>query len=69
MSDLKTHESDHRQVEAPEALDRDRLRELPGATVPSHGWPADDTSGPPFPFELLPAGEAFGVCDLDGVCS
>jgi hypothetical protein len=21
------------------------------------------------PFELLPAGESFGVCDLDGVCS
>lgn len=21
------------------------------------------------PFELLPTGEAFGVCDLDGVCS
>jgi hypothetical protein len=23
----------------------------------------------PSPFELLPAGEAFGVCDLDGACS
>ncbi|WP_369369797.1 hypothetical protein AB1046_13370 [Promicromonospora sp. Populi] len=21
------------------------------------------------PFQLLPTGEAFGVCDLDGVCS
>lgn len=24
---------------------------------------------PASPFELLPSGEAFGVCDLDGVCS
>jgi hypothetical protein len=24
---------------------------------------------PTSPFELLPTGEAFGVCDLDGVCS
>ena len=24
---------------------------------------------PASPFELLPTGEAFGVCDLDGVCS
>lgn len=23
----------------------------------------------PSPFELLPTGEAFGVCDLDGACS
>jgi hypothetical protein len=23
----------------------------------------------PSPFELLPADESFGVCDLDGVCS
>ncbi|MFD2793454.1 hypothetical protein ACFS27_07815 [Promicromonospora vindobonensis] len=27
-----------------------------GATIPS-------------PFELLPTGESFGVCDVDGVCS
>lgn len=24
---------------------------------------------PTSPFELLPTGEAFGVCDLDGACS
>lgn len=24
---------------------------------------------PTSPFELLPTGESFGVCDLDGVCS
>lgn len=23
----------------------------------------------PSPFELLPTGESFGVCDVDGVCS
>lgn len=39
--------------------------------------PADKTPEPvdggtattPAPFELLPTGESFGVCDLDGVCS
>ncbi|MFI9486913.1 hypothetical protein ACIG47_11025 [Promicromonospora sp. NPDC052451] len=35
--------------------------------------PAPETAGTtpvtPMPFELLPVGEAFGVCDLDGVCS
>lgn len=42
------------------------------------GSPAEKTTeavdavaspAPTSPFELLPTGEAFGVCDLDGVCS
>jgi hypothetical protein len=46
--------------------------------VPVVGSPAEKTTEavdaavspmPTSPFELLPTGEAFGVCDLDGVCS
>lgn len=31
--------------------------------------PAAVPGTPTSPFELLPTGEAFGVCDLDGACS
>jgi hypothetical protein len=46
--------------------------------APVAGSPAEksteavDAATPPMPtspFELLPTGESFGVCDLDGVCS
>lgn len=46
--------------------------------APVVGSPAEKTTEagdavtsptPTSPFELLPTGEAFGVCDLDGVCS
>jgi hypothetical protein len=45
--------------------------------APVVGSPAEKTTEavdaaspmPTSPFELLPAGEAFGVCDLDGACS
>ncbi|MFI2487857.1 hypothetical protein ACH47X_13150 [Promicromonospora kroppenstedtii] len=30
---------------------------------------ADGASVSSSPFEILPAGEAFGVCSVDGVCS
>ena len=36
-------------------------------TLEAAGTAASAT--PTSPFELLPTGEAFGVCDLDGVCS
>ena len=32
------------------------------------GSPHDDGSAPSSPFEIFPTGEAFGVCNLDGVC-
>ncbi|MFD2792412.1 hypothetical protein ACFS27_02505 [Promicromonospora vindobonensis] len=37
----------------------------------AHGDAAAALSAPApsSPFELIPTGEAFGVCDLDGVCS
>jgi hypothetical protein len=39
--------------------------------VPAEKTPESLDGGPttPPPFELLPADESFGVCDLDGVCS
>lgn len=43
----------------------------PAVDLPAEQSPETVGDGPvnPSPFELLPTGEAFGVCDLDGVCS
>ncbi|MCP2285928.1 hypothetical protein APR04_004864 [Promicromonospora umidemergens] len=43
----------------------------PVADVPVEKAPEAVDGGPttPSPFELLPTGESFGVCDVDGVCS
>lgn len=45
----------------------------PGVDVPAEPTPAavdggHATQSNTSPFEFLPAGEAFGVCDLDGEC-
>ena len=43
----------------------------PVADVPTEKAPQAVDGGPtaPSPFELLPTGESFGVCDVDGMCS
>jgi hypothetical protein len=46
----------------------------PVVDVPAEHTPAAVDGGPATqsnttPFEFLPTGEAFGVCDLDGACS
>ena len=43
----------------------------PVVDVPAEKVPEAVDGGPATlsPFELLPAGESFGVCDVDGVCS
>jgi hypothetical protein len=45
----------------------------PVVDVPAEHTPATVDGGPATksnisPFEFLPAGEAFGVCDIDGEC-
>jgi hypothetical protein len=42
----------------------------PVVDAPAEHIPDAVDGGPatPSPFELLPVGEAFGVCDLDGEC-
>ncbi|WP_460886257.1 hypothetical protein [Promicromonospora xylanilytica] len=42
------------------------VADLPADRSPE---PVDGGTTAPAPFELLPTGESFGVCDLDGVCS
>ncbi|MFJ3405664.1 hypothetical protein [Promicromonospora sp. NPDC090134] len=40
------------------------------AVVPAPAEVTPDAApAAPSPFELLPVGEAFGVCSVDGVCS
>ena len=43
----------------------------PVVDVPVENAPEAVDGGPTAlsPFELLPTGESFGVCDVDGVCS
>lgn len=42
---------------------------VPLADAPAEAPEAvDNGSATPSPFQLLPVGDAFGVCDLDGEC-
>ena len=44
--------------------------DAPAVETPAAETPEAVDGGPttPAPFELLPVGEAFGVCNLDGEC-
>lgn len=52
-------------------LDAPAALAAPAAEAPESvdGGAASASPATPSRFELLPTGEAFGVCDLDGVCS
>lgn len=47
-----------------------RAVDAPAIETPAAETPGAVDGGPatPTPFKLLPVGEAFGVCDLDGEC-